>query len=110
MQLACTRNVRGAGPQLEAHSETEATLDHPVITALGRQGPQLVTGALYVRPDLMRAEVRFSRQVEENRGLFAYLHAMAEVSEATTMRPHGRADGLPRIHVGAPGVWRETGR
>lgn len=107
MQLARRRMVRGAGPELEAHSEVEAPLEHPVIVALGRQGPQLAPGALYARPDLMRAEVRFAASLEENRGLFAYLHAMAEISESTTNRLYERRAPLPRIDVGRAAARRE---
>lgn len=99
MQLARPRSVRGPGPELEAHAENDLPLDHPVLVALGRQGSQLAAGALYVRPDLMRAEVSFTPRVEGNRGLFAYLHAMAEISEATTGRAPERHGRLPRIDL-----------
>lgn len=110
MQLARGRTVRGAGPELEAHSEAEAPLDHVVLAALGRQGPQLVPGALYARPDLMRAEVEFRPRVDDNRGLFAYLHAMTEISEASTLRGAERSGRLPGIDLPAEAVRRLTGR
>ncbi len=77
----------GAGPEFILHAEQMPALDHPLIVALRRQGVRLGPGALHARHDLMRAETRFGARPEENRSLFAYLHAMAEISE------------LPRTHA-----------
>lgn len=70
----------GAGPGFTVHTDQPATLDHPVVVALRRQGPALGSGGLHVQRDFMRAEVRFDPRADGNRGLFAFLHAMAEIS------------------------------
>lgn len=109
MQLAETRSIASAhgGPTLAAHAEVAPTPDHPVIAALHRHHAQLVPGALHARPDLMRAEVKFSPRVDDNRGLFAYLAAMHEISDAAAGRPrHEAGSRSPRTartivtHVG----------
>lgn len=96
MQLAETRSIASAngGPTLAAHAEVAPTPDHPVIAALHRHHGALVPGALHARSDLMRAEVRFSSRVEDNRGLFAYLGVMAEISDAPAKS--SRRDSSPR--------------
>lgn len=101
MQLAETRGISsGVGPTLELHGDHLPELSHPVLMALRRQGPALGRGALYARPDLMRAEIRCGSRPEENRPLFAYLQAMAEVSESTVNLTLGdRLQRLPRIRV-----------
>ncbi len=87
LQLAETSPVKGGiGPAFTLHSEHGASLDHPVVAALLRQGNALSQGALHARPDLMRAEVMFRIDPEDNKGLFAYLHAMQEISEAHATR------------------------
>ena len=96
MQLAEARVVPAAsGPEFEVHAERAPTLEHPVIVALRRQGPMLGPGALHVRPDLMRAEVRFASRPEDNRELFAFLQSMVEISETGTARVHREV--TPRI-------------
>jgi hypothetical protein len=75
----------GVGPEFTVHSEQPRT-DHRVVTALRHQGASLGPGALHARPDLMRAEVRFRPRHEDNHALFAYLHAMAEISEQRPAR------------------------
>ena len=88
MQLAESREVPGAaGPMLLVHSEHAPPPDHPVIAALHRHAAMLCPGALHARPDLMRAEVRFSAKACDNRGLFAYLAAMSEISDSSVNRP-----------------------
>jgi hypothetical protein len=72
---------RGIGPEITLHAERMPTLEHPMIAALRRQGDTLGPGALHARPDLMRAETRFRPRAEDNRALFAYLHAMVEIAE-----------------------------
>lgn len=96
MQLAESRSIASAhgGPTLTAHAEVAPTAEHPVLAALHRHHGALVPGALHARPDLMRAEVRFSPRVEDNRGLFAYLGVMAEISDAPTAR--SRREAAPR--------------
>jgi hypothetical protein len=94
MQLAETRTIPGHGPMLSAHAEVAPTVEHPVIAALHRHHPALAPGALHARPDLMRAEVRFFPRVAENRGLFAYLGAMAEISDSPSNRT--RREAAPR--------------
>jgi hypothetical protein len=82
MQLGETLMVPASvGPEFTVHSEHTTSLDHLVVIALRRQGPALGPGALHVRHDLMRAEIQFRRRTEDNRPLFAYLHAMREISE-----------------------------
>jgi hypothetical protein len=76
----------GVGPEFSLHAERMPTMDHLLISALRRQGERLGPGALYARPDLMRAETRCGARPEENRSLFAYLHAMAEISETPRRR------------------------
>ncbi|MEK7331317.1 MAG: hypothetical protein AAB113_11005, partial [Candidatus Eisenbacteria bacterium] len=90
----------GVGPEFSLHAERMPIFDHPVVVALRRQGERLGAGALHARPDLMRAETRFSPRPEENRPLFAYLHAMAEISEVPRTRPASAAGRLaPRYGV-----------
>ena len=88
LQLGETLSVpAGAGPEFTLHSERTPTMDHPLVATLRRQGERLGPGAIHVRSDLVRVETRFGARLEENRTLFAYLHAMAEVAE------------LPRAHT-----------
>ena len=95
MQLAESREVRGpTGPALTVHSEHAPPADHPVLAALQRHATLLCPGALHARPDLMRAEVMFSPKTCNNRGLFAFLAAMSEISESAGIRPH--RDPVPR--------------
>jgi hypothetical protein len=98
MQLAETRSIASAngGPTLAAHAEVAPTPEHPVVAALHRHHAQLAPGALHARPDLMRAEVRFSPRVEDNRGLFAYLAAMNEISDTPSSRPRHDGAGTSR--------------
>jgi len=98
MQLGGTLSVPATvGPEFTVHSEHPTTLEHPVVMALRRQGPSLGAGALHARPDLMRAEVRFSTRLDDNRPLFAYLHAMSEISEIRPARhARGAATSSPR--------------
>jgi hypothetical protein len=70
----------GIGPPFLVHARHALMLDHPVVVALRRQGPALVAGGIHVQRDFMRAEVRFGARPEENRGLFAFLQAMSEIS------------------------------
>jgi len=92
LQLGETLRVPpGVGPEFSLHAERMPTFDHPVLAALRRQGERLGPGALYARPDLMRAETRFGGGLEENRPLFAYLHTMAEISELPRRRTPGAA-------------------
>lgn len=82
LQLGETLTMpRGAGPEIELHAERMPSMEHPMVAALRRQGDTLGPGALHARPDLMRAETRFRPRPEDNRSLFAYLHAMVEVAE-----------------------------
>jgi hypothetical protein len=83
----------GVGPEFTLHAEHLPTLEHPVVVALRRQGERLGAGALHARPDLMRAESRFGLKVEDNRPLFAFLHAMTEISEAPRTARHPRPPG-----------------
>ena len=78
---------KGVGPEFTVHAENTIWLDHPVIVALRRQGAGLTPGAFHARTDLMRAEIAFGSRVEDNRALFAYLHAMGSISETTPARP-----------------------
>jgi hypothetical protein len=105
MQLGETLIVpAGVGPEFTVHSEHTTTLDHPVVASLRRQGPLMGAGALHVRPDLMRAEVQFRPQPERNRPLFAFLHAMREISEVTPSR-HSTTEfaRLRRLNITAAG-------
>lgn len=77
------------GPEFTLHAEGLATLDHPVVVALRRQGERLGPGAFHARPDLMRIETGFRSTVTENRSLLAYLNAMAEISEWAWARTPG---------------------
>jgi hypothetical protein len=95
LQLGETLMVpTGVGPEFSLHAERMPTFEHPVVAALRRQGERLGPGALHARPDLMRAEARFGARPEENRSLFAYLNAMAEISELPRTRTP-RATGRP---------------
>ena len=101
LQLGETLTVPpGVGPEFSLHGERMPTFDDPLVAALRRQGDRLGPGALHARPDLMRAETRFDVRPEENGALFAYLHAMAEISEAPRARP-ARVPGrtVPRYGV-----------
>jgi len=85
MQLGETLLVPGGvGPEFTVHSEHTTSLDHPLVTALRHQGPAIGPGALHVRRDLMRAEVKFRARTEDNRSLLGYLHVMRDLSEAST--------------------------
>jgi len=94
-----------AGPMLAVRSEVPVPADHPVLEAVQRQAGSITTGALYARPDLMRAEVCVERN-RDNHGLFAYLAAMGDVSDAPTRK--GRETGgrpprsTGRLHVVRP--------
>jgi len=68
------------GSGFTLHSEHPVTADHPLALALQRQAASLGRGALHARQDLMRAEVQFRPRLEDNQPLYAYLHAMAEIS------------------------------
>jgi hypothetical protein len=85
-----------AGPEFTLHAERMPTFEHVVVVALRRQGERLGRGALHARPDLMRAETAFAARVEDNRALFAYLHAMAEISDEPRTR-HPRTPGARHI-------------
>ena len=96
LQLGETLMVpAGVGPEFSLHAEHMPTFDHPLVAALRRQGGGLGAGALHARSDMMRVETRFRPSAEENRPLFAYLHAMMEISEASHTRP-ARAMGEAR--------------
>lgn len=87
LQLGETLMVpAGVGPDFSLHAERMPSFEHPMLAALRRQGERLGAGALYARPDLMHAETRFRAGPEENWPLFAYLHAMAEISELPRTR------------------------
>jgi hypothetical protein len=88
----------GVGPEFSLHAERMPSMDHPVVAALRRQGERLGQGALYARPDLMRAETRFATRLEENRSLFAYLHAMAEISDQSHKRPSFKGSRVELRH------------
>lgn len=90
------------GPPFTIHGRQPPTLHHPVIAALRRQGPALVAGCLHVQHDFMRAEIQYDPRPEANRGLFAFLDAMAEISVQGSSRVG--AGRIARLHVG-----RETG-
>ena len=77
----------GVGPAFTLHAERAAPLDHPIVTALRRQGPSLGPGALHARSDLMRTEVKFHVNAQLNKPLFAYMQAMVEISERSGTRP-----------------------
>ena len=101
LQLGETLTVPpGVGPEFSLHAERMPTFDDPVVAALRRQGDKLGPGALHARSDLMRAETRFDARPEENRPLFAYLHAMAEISEMPRTRStRAAARSAPRYGV-----------
>jgi hypothetical protein len=100
LQLGETLMVpAGTGPDFSLHAERMPTFEHPVVAALRRQGERLGPGALHARSDLMRAEARFGALPDENRPLFAYLHAMAEISELSRTRTP-RAAGRPASRQG----------
>lgn len=91
----------GVGPQFTLHAERMPTMEHTVVGVLRRQADRLGPGALHVRPDLMRAETRFSRHPEGNRALFGYLRAMAEISEEPRTRsPRVTSDRQPAPRYG----------
>jgi hypothetical protein len=95
LQLGETLRVPAdSGPEFTLHAERLPDVDHPVVVALRRQGERLGAGALHARPDLMRAEIRFSPQHDENRPVFAYLQAMVDISEAPRVRPSRGASRL----------------
>lgn len=85
------------GPEFTLHAEHLPSLEHPVAVALRRQGERLGSGALHARPDMMRAEARFGVHMDDNRPLFAFLHAMAEISEAPRTTRHPRPPGQRTI-------------
>ena len=85
----------GMGPEFTVHAEHSIHLDHPIVTALRRQGAGLGPGVFHARPDLMRAEVRFGNRIEDNRPLFSFLHAMGEIS-ATAGRRYAAASTAVR--------------
>jgi hypothetical protein len=98
LQLGETLTVPGGpGPDLTLHAEHGPLPDHPVLTALRRQGERLGAGALHARPGLVRVETRCGARLEENRPLFAFLHAVAEIAELPRT-PSARAagKGFPR--------------
>jgi hypothetical protein len=104
MELAETRRFTvGDGVVVETYSERAVPFDHPALVALGHQTATLGPGVLHVRPDLMRAEVGFADRVRDNRPLFAWLQAMAEISESATTRAHRdaavRALRETRVHA-----------
>ncbi|TMQ68812.1 MAG: hypothetical protein E6K80_13780 [Candidatus Eisenbacteria bacterium] len=90
------------GPPFTVHARQPLTMDHPVIAALRRQGPALGSGGLHVQRDFMRAEVRFDPHPENNRSLFGFLDAMAEISSLQPSR--SVVDRRVRVNVA-----RETG-
>ncbi len=89
------------GPAFDVYAHSPLALEHPVVVALRRQGPALGAGSLHVQRDFMRAEVRFDPQPEGNRGLFAFLDAMAEISGHQPARSAGN-----RVRVS---IVRDTG-
>ncbi len=100
MELYETRTVPlHDGPSLEVHSERPLTAEHPVLMSALRHAPLLAAGALHVRTDLMRAEVRFAPTVTGNRPLFSWLQAMSDVSDSASGRNH--RDGTGRLARGA---------
>lgn len=103
MEKVLTVPAAGGGPAFTIHARQPLTLHHPVIAALRRQGPALVAGCLHVQHDFMRAEIHYEPRPEGNRGLFAFLDAMSEIS---TRGPSRAVDTgrVHRMHVG-----RETG-
>lgn len=105
LQLGETLSVPpGVGPEFSLHAERMPTFDDPVVAALRRQGDKLGPGALHARADLMRVETRFAMRPDENRPLFAYLHAMAEISEV----PRTRSTRAPARTVPRYGVIPES--
>jgi len=94
MKLVETRRLPlREGLVIESHSERAVPSDHPALLALEHHAATLGPGALHVRPDLMRAEVGFVAHARDNRPLFAWLQAMAEISESATTRGHRDAGG-----------------
>ena len=87
------------GPEFSLHAERMPSLEHPLVAALRRQGAGLGAGALHARPDLMRAEARFSARPEENRPLFAFLDAMGEISELPYTRSGRKTAEAPRLRI-----------
>jgi hypothetical protein len=87
------------GPAFSIHARQPTTFDHPVIVALRRQGPALTSGALHAQHDFMRAEVRYEKRPEDNRALFAFLDAMAEISSSQSARA-GQSARIVRMNVG----------
>ena len=81
------------GPAFSVHARNDLTLDHPVVVALRRQGPALASGGLHVQRDFMRAEIPFDPHPENNRGLFAFLDAMGEISGYVPSRSVGAGRG-----------------
>ena len=91
----------GDGLVLAVRAEHPVPDDHPVLAAMREQGATITSGALYARPDLMRAEVQVERHGEA-RGLFAYLAAMSEISDAparSRRETRPRAPRTVRLHV-----------
>lgn len=107
MEMTETRAVpMRQGPAVDIHTDRPIALDHPVLLAVLRQSEALGPGALHARPDLMRAEVRFVTKADQNRALFAWLQAMAEISDAANGRAaregESRAMKAARVRVFAP--------
>ena len=101
LQLGETLTVLNAsGPGFTLHAERPPRSDHPLATALRRQGERLGPGAFHARHDLLRAETRFGTRLEENRPLFAYLHVVGEIAELPQVRiPHPGGPQVPRYGV-----------
>lgn len=85
-----------SGPELTVHADQPIKLDHPVVALLRRLRSGLGPGAFHARPDLMRAELRFSERAEGNRALFACLHAMGEISALASRQPRPAAEPVRR--------------
>ncbi|HKQ58017.1 MAG TPA: hypothetical protein VJY35_09130 [Candidatus Eisenbacteria bacterium] len=98
LQLGDTLSVPGGpGPDLTLHAERAPVSDHPVVTALRRQGERLGPGALHARSGLVHVETRCGGRLEENRPLFAFLHAVAEIAELPRTQTTGAVSkGVPR--------------
>jgi hypothetical protein len=87
---------------LAVRAEQPVPFDHPVLAAMRDQGAAITSGALYARPDLMRAEVCVDRHGEAE-GLFAYLAAMSDVSERRRTRETGpRSPRTGHVHLVRP--------
>lgn len=82
----------GSGPAFTLHAEGAPRAEHPLAAALRRQGERLGPGAIHIRSDLVRIETRCGPRLEENRPLFAYLHAMGEIADLPRSRATRVAD------------------